>query len=168
MRTHLLNLFVLKDLVRLQHTYRLFKVTNLPQNDQFNENLQRLVGMISKDTRKPACLYKTDDSIYVATTAAADQVKNQWRLVPYIACLVREPRDYSLDYSNITASNAEVALNLLRYEIRTALGKNRELWNDTPGSFYSRTSAYSDTVNNIEMLEGFVFRLHWLLDNNIY
>lgn len=168
MSRHLLNLFALKNLVDLRHTYRLLEVTNLPQNDQYPENLQRLVGMVSRETRKPACLYKTDNKVYVATTADADQMKKEWCLIPYIARLVPDSRDYRLDYSAITPAQSEVALNLLRYEIRTALAKNLDLWNDTPGSFYLRTPKYSSDESPVDMLDGFVFRLHYLLDGNIY
>ena len=168
MTKHVLNLFALEDLVSMRCTYRLLEVTDLPHNDQYPENLQRLVGMVAKDTREPACLYRIDDKVYVATTADVGQMKKEWRLVPYITKLILDPRDYQLDYRAITPTQSEVALNLLRYQIRTALGKNRDLWNDTPGSFYLRTPRHSNGYSKADVLEGFVFRLHYLLDGKIY
>lgn len=168
MSRHVLNLFALKNLAELRHVYRLLEVTGLPRNDQYPENLQRLVGMVARDTRKPTCLYKSGGKVYLATTADVDRVKKEWRLIPYVVRLVPDSREYHIDYGSIVPEQSEVALNLLRYEIRTALAKNRELWNDTPGSFYLRTPQYTHAETQIDMLDGFVFRLHYLLDGNIY
>jgi hypothetical protein len=164
MTRHLINLFALRDAGNLRRNYRLMEVTNLPRNDQFAENIQRLVGMVAKETRRPACVYQNGGRVYLATTADAEAVKREWRLIPNVAVLVPDPKEYQLDYGAISPGRAAIALNLLRYELRTALSRNAELWNDSPGSFYLRTPKFTTREGDVDVLEGFVFRFHYLQD----
>jgi hypothetical protein len=164
MTRHLINLFALRDSGGLRRNYRLMEIANLPRNDQFAENIQRLVGMVAKDTHRPACVYQSNGKVYLATTAEIESVKREWRLVPNVAVLVPDPKEYQLDYGAISPGRAAIALNLLRFELRTALSRNSELWNDAPGSFYLRTPKFTTYEGDVEVLEGFVFRLHYIED----
>lgn len=168
MMGHVLNLFAVDNLSELCCTYQLLEVTNLPKNNQYPENLHRLAGMVASSTCKPACVYWREQKAYLATTAALNSVKTKWRLTPHIAVLVPDPKEYQLDYSAIAPDQIKLALRLLSYDIRTALMKIPELWNDTSGSFYFRESMNSEEDSQVDALPGFVYRLHYLPGGKIY
>lgn len=164
----ILNLFEIENLGELSCTYRLLEITNLPLNDQYPANINLLAGMVASDTRKPVCIYRKEDKAFLATTADISNIQTEWRLIPHIAKLVPDNHEYQLDYSAITPEQIQLAIRILAYEIRTALIKNDELWNDRSGSFYFRNPKNIKNSNHINLLEGFVYRLHYLQDGKIY
>ena len=162
-----LNLFAIGNLADLSCTYRLLEITNLPDNDRVSAELNRLLGMFISDTHKPACIYKKDNKTYLATTADISNIKTEWRLVPHIVKLIPDDCEYQLNYNAIALEQIQIAIRILSYKIRRALNKNEELWNDKYGSFYFRQPK---NINNsqINILNGFVYRLHYLQDGKIY
>jgi hypothetical protein len=125
--------------------------------------------MVSKATRKPVSLYKSGGNTYLATTAATENLANQWRLTPHVVMLKPLAETHRLDFGNITQEQVDFALNLLRYDIRTALTRKPELWNDTPNSFYKRVASdLGVNTGDVDVLDGFFFSLHYLPDGKIY
>ena len=164
----ILNLFAIENLTELSFTYNLLEIKNLPENDRYSAEINRLVGMFVSDTRKPACIYKKDNKTYLATTADISNIKTEWRLVPHIAKLVPDNHEYQLNYNAILPEQVQIAIRILAYKIRTALNNNSELWNDKSGSFYFREPKSINNNSQINLLEGFVYRLHYLQDGKIY
>lgn len=162
-----LNLFAINNLAELSCTYRLLEITSLPENERASAEINRLVGMFVSDTRKPACIYKKDNKTYLATTADISNIKTEWRLVPHVVKLIPDDREYQLDYNAIAPEQIQIAIRILSYKIRRALNKNEELWNDRYGSFYFRKPRNTNN-SQINLLEGFVYRLHYLQDGKIY
>ena len=162
-----LNLFAIDNLADLSCTYRLLEITNLPDSDRASVEINRLAGMFAYETREPACIYKKDNKTYLATTADISKVKTEWRLVPHIVKLVPDEHNYHLDYDVIAPEQIQIAIRVLSYKINNSLNKNEELWNDKYGSFYFREPK---NINNspINILKGFVYRLHYLEDGKIY
>lgn len=166
MTSHIVNLFPVENLTGLTCDYRLLEVSGLPNDTQYAENLNRLATMVGKDTRKPVSLFKDGGRTYLATTATAERIKSQWRLTPHVVMLKTLEKIHRLDYSNLAPEQVDLALNLLRYDIRTALTRKPELWNDSPNSFYKRTAG--DLNGDVDVLDGFFFSLHYLPDGKIY
>ncbi len=162
MTIHLLNLFAVENLAELRCTYRLLEVTNLVKDTQYAENLQRLVFAVSREARHPVSFYARGEKTYLATTAATDSLKKQWRLIPHVALLAPEDKDHELDFGNLRPEQIEFALNVIRYHIRTSLNRVQDLWNDSAASFYLRTPASYSGNSPIDVLEGFSIRLHYL------
>lgn len=169
MTSHIVNLFPVEHLTGLTCEYRLLEVSNLPKDTQYAENLQRLATMVGKTTRKPVSLYKSEGKTYLTTTATTENLASQWRLTPHVAMLKPLPETHRLDYGNISPEQVDLALNLLRYDIRTAPTRKPELWNDSPNSFYKRKAAdLGDRGGDVDVLDGFFFSLHYLPDGKIY
>jgi hypothetical protein len=168
MTSHILNLFPVENLAGLSCEYRLLEVSNLPKDTQYAENLQRLATMVSKETRKPVSLYKSGGQTFLATTATTERLKSQWRLIPHVAVLKPLEGSRRLNYNNLSPEQVDLALNLLRYDVRTALARKPDLWNDNANSFYKRTPAALSGEGGVDVLDGFFFSLHYLPDGKIY
>lgn len=169
MTNHVLNLFAIKNLSELSYKYRLWEVTKLPQkNKNYLENLHRLAGMVASSLCKPVCLYWQGNKVYLATTELTKDIKTEWRLIPHVAVLVPDSNIYELNFSDITPHQIKLALRLLSYNIRSALIKVPEIWNDSYGSFYFREAINAGDDSQVDVLRGFVYRLHYLADKNIY
>lgn len=169
MTNHLLNLFAIKNLSELSCKYRLLEVTKLPEkNKNYLENLHRLAGMVASSLCKPVCLYWQGNKVYLATTELTKNIKKEWRLIPHVAVLLPDANIYELNFSDIAPHQIKLALRLLSYNIRSALMKVPELWNDSYGSFYFREPINSGDHSQVDVLQGFVYRLHYLADKNIY
>jgi hypothetical protein len=169
MKEHILNLFPIENLARFRCAYRLLEVTGLPQDPRYDENLHRLAGMVAKEAHRPVCLHKQDGKIFLATTAAAKDVKSDWRLTPHLAVLVPDPAEHQLDFGAIGPGQVDIAVNLLRFTVRTSLGAQPELWGDGSQSFYPRTTSYADPKGIVDVFEGFSFRLlHLPRDGRIF
>src|ERR1700749_1522338 len=169
MTSHIVNLFPVERLTGLTCEYRLLEVSNLPKDTQYAEKLHRLGTMGRKATRKPGRLYKSGGNNYLATTATTENLANQWRLTPHVEMLKPLSETHRLDFGNITQEQIDFALNLLRYDIRTALTRKPELWNDSPNSFYKRkASDLGVNTGDVDVLGGFFLSLHYLPDGKIY
>lgn len=166
MATHILNLFPASSLACSSCNCTLLEVTNLRKNKQHGENLQRLATMVSKETRRPTSVYKSGGKIFLATTAKAEKVKPEWQLVPDVVVLTATGESLSLDFSDLRPGQIELALNLLRFNIRTALKNQTALWNDTANSFYLREPETGRGAADV--LDGFFFQLHYLGNGKIY
>ncbi len=169
MTKHVLNLFPVRDFSGLKCSYRLLEVTNLPRNAQFIENLHRLATMIAKASSQPVSPYRIGDNHFLATTANVDRLKAEWRLTPHVAVVKPVGRTELLDYGAIETDQVDFALNTLRFQIRGALNKHDDLWNDTPSTFYSRIPLSLDgTEGDVAVLPGFSYYMHYLSDRGIY
>lgn len=169
MTNHILNLFPVENLTGLSCDYRLLEISNLPKDTQYAENVSRLATIVSKETRKPVSVYKQDGVTYLATTHWNERLSANWRLTPHVAVLTLLEERGHLDFGALEAEQVDLALNLLRYDIRTALANAPELWNDNPNSFYKRTGTpIPGTGDEVELLDGFFFSLHRLPDGKIY
>ncbi len=167
MTKHVLNLFPLADCSELRSDYYLLEVTGLPGNVRFVENLNKLSMMVAKETRHPVSVYRRGDRHYLATTADPSAIsKKDWRLTPHVATLKPVGERQHLDYSRIDPEQIELALNLLRFQIRGALNDHSELWSDSPSTFYLRKPLGQS--NEVDVYSGFSFHLHYLPDGRIY
>ncbi|MBS1789709.1 MAG: hypothetical protein JST85_18435 [Acidobacteria bacterium] len=168
MTKHIPNLFPIENLSGMQCEYHLLEVTNLPRNAQIVENLHRLAGMLAKDAGQPVSPYRVGDRHFLATTASIGKIKNEWRLTPHIAILKPVGQAEMLDYSDIKTEQVDLALNMLRFQIRGVLNKRAELWNDTSSTFYSRNPLpLGDAEEDVVVLPGFSYHLHYLSDGRI-
>lgn len=169
MINHLLNLFSIENLSELSCTYRLLEITNISNRQKnYLENVHRLAGMVASSTRKPVCVFRKEQKAYLATTAAIDKIQTEWQLIPHIAKLIPDPKVYQLDYTNIAPEQVKLALKLLSYDIRSGLIKVPEIWNDGFGAFYFRDAINSEDDSQVDVLPGFIYRLHYLPDKKIY
>jgi hypothetical protein len=168
MTNHILNLFPVEHLTGLTCDYWLLEISNLPQDTQYAENVSRLATIVSKETRKPVSVYKCTGVTYLATTYWSERFPKNWRLTPHVATLTLLEKPRHLDFAELSAEQVDLALNLLRYDIRTALASAPELWNDNPNSFYKRKGCPVGNIDDVELLDGFFFSLHRLPDGKIY
>lgn len=168
MSGHALNLFPVSGLSGLRSAYRLLEVTNIPHNDQHAENMQRLAKMVAKKVRNPVSPYKEGGKSYLATTANTEGIDSDWRLTPHVALISPDPTERTLDYDALEDHQVELALNILRFNVRTALSDTPGLWNDTPNAFYTREPSNAASNGRVDVFEGFTFRLLRLPDEKIY
>ena len=162
-----LNLFPLSNVEGLVRTFRLLEVTNLLATEQFAENVERLVTLVAKEIRAPVCAYRDDGKTYLATTADPEGVKRDWPLVPQVAILKPDPRNYTLQYNDLRGEHARIGLNLLRFAFRTGLSNHAELWSDNASAFYNREAFNQRSPDAIDLYDGFTFRLH-LIGGHVY
>lgn len=168
MTNHILNLFPVENLTGLSCEYRLLEISNLPQDTQYAENVSRLATLVSKETRKPVSVYKRNGVTYLATIHWSEHLRANWRLTPHVAVLKLVGEPLQLDFEALAEEQVDLALNLLRYDVRTALASAPELWNDSPNSFYKRQGTPIPGAADVELLDGFFFSLHRLSDGKIY
>jgi hypothetical protein len=157
----------MEDCSELQSDYHLFEVVGLPDNARFAENLNRLATFVAKNTQHPVSAYKRGNKHYLATTADSHRLtKRDWRLTPHVATLKATSEKQHLNYSRIGDEQIDLALNLLRFQIRGALSDHSELWSDSAATFYLREPL--NQSDEVDVYIGFSFHLHYLPDKKFY
>lgn len=124
--------------------------------------------MAAKESRSPVSIFHEDQRSYLATTGDPESFKREWRLVPNIALLEHTGRQHELRFASPAPAERHLAENLIRYHVRTALSRIPELWNDSPGTFYLRDSGTNSRSGSIEVVRGFVFRLHYIESEGLF
>lgn len=151
------NLFDIGNLGELEMRYRLLEVRGLPDGEHFDKSVTRLSRSLSYQLRQPVALVRRSSGCAVALPAAALLPELEQRLMPYVATLVPDDREYSARLDRLDENTTPVALAFLRFALNAPLWRHPSLWQSGHACYRKRSLNASDAGASVDVYPGFVW-----------
>jgi hypothetical protein len=171
MKNYTLNLFRLNNWASLDFSYKLVDFT-LPyidgEEDRFNKQLQKIAQEVASLTGGPAAIVKRNNKFHIAIPSDRVLAETKINVVPFVVKVSLLPDVYTVNATNSNDGNIDVVQKFLDFEIRNQLSKNRNLWKLNTSQFFSKTPINGPSGSDIQIYEGFAYKLVRFRDGNLY
>ncbi|MDO3641501.1 hypothetical protein [Mucilaginibacter sp. L3T2-6] len=171
MRRHTLNLFKIRNLAELNFSYKLVSF-ELPaiadKEDLFNKQLKQIALAVSSLSEGPSAVIKRDGRFYVAIPADKTMLDAKVDVTAFSVNVTLLPEVYLINGAAIPEDQKDVVYKFLEFEIKRQLLMNFPLWRLNNSHFYNKTPVEGREDSNIQIFEGFKWKLKHHRDGNIY
>jgi hypothetical protein len=166
----ILNLFKIRNLEGLNCKYRLLVIEGLPQDSSYNKNINLLAKNLAFELQNPVALVSRSGKSCLALPADCKDPRLDQPLTPHVATLSPIPGEHELTFTKLDPESTKIAVRFLEYSLRTPLMRQRQIWSPGPGKpYYWKYSVNeSDLAREIDIYEGFSFRVVHLRDDKLY
>jgi hypothetical protein len=164
--SHSGSLFAIQNQDDLLVKYRLLSIDGVPRGDHFDKNLNRLLRDVQYELKAPVALLSRAGSPYLAIPSTSPDPKPERRLMPHVAQLHADDREYTLAFGEIAPEDVPVACSFLQWALRGSLFHERRLW--TQGTnYYSKTPLQGGDSQDVDIYPGFSWRVVPLADGRL-
>lgn len=171
MRNHTLNLFRVLNLADLKFSYRLVS-QQLPfikgQEDLYNKQLIKISQKIASWTKGPAAIIKRNGKFFIAIPADRNLEHTKVDLNPLVATIGLLPEVYEVHGNNIQPGEMDLVNKFLEAAIGWHLSSHKDLWRLSGNQFFNKLPSRKSENLEVDIHEGFSFRLVTLDDGGIY
>lgn len=144
------NVFRIENVHELTATYSQFRVRGLDgDHEVFYRNRSQIEYALRRATRSPACVYEDDMGLVAAVSAEADEVPSKLNVVRATVRLDSMAEERELDFSQPSAADIPLCLNVLHFHFQEALDRDSRLWQPGSGQpvFFKKPQATNRTLN---------------------
>jgi hypothetical protein len=152
------NLFPITNPGDLKSHYTLYRIRGLAADqDEFDQNIQILIGKLSRLLRSPVTVVNVDGEPYLALPDGAKELPQPYPLVRATAYFAKTAETLTLDYANPTFETAPICQRFLQFAIEGALFNHPRFWQPSAGhAFFERQPALEK--DGINIYRGFAVR----------
>lgn len=171
MKNHTQNLFRVNNLSELNFSFRLvdFKLPLLPgKEDRYNKQLHKIEKQVASLSGGPAAIVKRNGKHSIAIPVDKHIEDTTINAIPHNIKITLLPDVHHVSLSKATPDNLDVIEKFLDFEIRRTLSAHPLLWKFDSSHFIMKQAARSAEDSNIEIYEGFSYKLIRTADNSYY
>jgi hypothetical protein len=161
------NIYPILNLNDFSAKYRLYKIRGLHRDHpEYYQNRQTLINRMSYMLRTPATVVESGDDLHLVLRADAGTPESPFSLVRVCVYLdpLEEVRD--LNFADLNADTAPIAIRFLQFMLQAPLSANPHLWQPGAGKpFFEK--ATSNTALGVTRYTGFVVRVVPITDGGL-
>lgn len=160
MRTHISNLYKLKNLQEIDFSYKLvsFDLNYLKDNPkELNKSLEKIEFRISSNIQGPAIRIKRNNEIFIAIPANRSISIQNAQAGSLNVPLLQLQDTYKTHFGE--PNHGLLLQKFLDFEIRDNLKNRHSLWDLNTYQFYLKNPVFSSDDSTIDIYGGFTYRL---------
>ncbi len=160
MRTHILNLYRLKNLQEIDFSYKIvsFDLNYLKDNPkELNKCLDNIEYKVASNILGPAVRIKKDAQIYIAIPANRSISIEKAQAGSVNVPLQQSPDVYKTHFGE--PLHNLLLQRFLDFEIRDSLKSKHSLWDLNTYQFYLKNPVFDSDASSIDIYGGFTYRL---------
>ncbi|MBL8792700.1 MAG: hypothetical protein JNM56_02215, partial [Planctomycetia bacterium] len=161
MGSHVFNLFEITNLADLQTSYRLVDVDgSFGADDLADQNLSLLAKKVAYREQAPVALVRSAGHPALAVPADLQLRQHEYQLTPDVVTLAPRRETQTLALGRLSPETERIGLAFLSFHLRTPLMHKPSLWSSGTHTYFSKRPVnYRDDRREIDVFEGFAFRL---------